>query len=48
MAVAACAHRYEVDIFLEDQYPFVPPKMRFVTKVGGAPRVTFMPMFARA
>uniref|UniRef100_A0A7S0RIG9 E2 ubiquitin-conjugating enzyme n=1 Tax=Chlamydomonas leiostraca TaxID=1034604 RepID=A0A7S0RIG9_9CHLO len=24
---------YEVDIDLGDQYPFVPPKMRFVTKV---------------
>eukprot|EP00983_Pelagomonas_calceolata_P133775 1161995-Pelagomonas_calceolata.AAC.5 len=26
--------RYEVDIDLDEQYPFVPPKMRFVTKVG--------------
>mmetsp|Transcript_23505 Transcript_23505/g.64814 ORF Transcript_23505/g.64814 Transcript_23505/m.64814 type:complete len:192 (-) Transcript_23505:333-908(-) len=25
--------RYEVDIDLDEQYPFVPPKMRFVTKV---------------
>ncbi|KAF5843812.1 ubiquitin conjugating enzyme [Dunaliella salina] len=25
--------RYEVDINLDEQYPFVPPKMRFVTKV---------------
>lgn len=25
---------FEVDIVLEDSYPFVPPKMRFVTKVG--------------
>ncbi|KAL6751694.1 ubiquitin conjugating enzyme [Haematococcus lacustris] len=24
---------YEVDIDLDDQYPFVPPRMRFVTKV---------------
>ena len=25
---------YQVDIELEDSYPFVPPKMKFVTKVG--------------
>lgn len=24
---------YQIDIQLDDQYPFVPPKMRFVTKV---------------
>lgn len=29
-----CTHRYEIDIILDAQYPFVPPKMRFVTKVG--------------
>lgn len=25
---------YEIEIHLADQYPFVPPKMRFITKAS--------------